>query len=866
MPVIKSDKKSVRICGDFRVTINPVSRLNRYPIPKIEDLFATLEKGKTFTKIDLSQAYQQLPLDEESKKLCVINTHKGLYRYTRLPFGVASAPGIFQKTMEQLLHGIPGVIVYIDDILISSQTEEDHLRTLEEVLKRLQRANLRAKKGKCSFLVPSVSYLGYKIDGEGLHPLPEKVKAIQDAPTPKNTAELKSYLGLLTYYSKFLPNLSTHLAPLYQLLRRTTKWRWSTAQERAFQKSKELLLSSRLLIHFDSNLPLVLACDASQYGIGAVLAHRLPDGSERPIGFASRTLNTAERNYSQLEKEGLACVFGVKRFYSYLFGHSFQLITDHKPLLGLLSECKATSPQASARIRRWSLYLSQFEYRFTFRRTTAHANADALSRLPLPAQPEIEQPPPEMVLLCQHLDNSPITAKHIQEETKRDPVLSTVEQYVLQGWPNSVSSQPALRPFFERKLELSVYQGCVLWGSRVVLPDKYHEHVLHQLHEGHPGVARMKNLARMYVWWPGISNSIETAVRQCVECQQQQSTPPVVPLHPWSWPTRPWSRLHLDYAGPFEGKMILVLIDAHSKWIEAIHTPHSTSSCVIEELREKFAQFGIPETIVTDNGTCFTSTEFETFLSDNGIRHLTTAPYHPASNGLAERAVQIVKKGLKKNKKGSFRTRLSRTLFSYRLTPQTTTSVSPAELLLNRRPRSKLDLLRPSLAERVERRQQLQKEHYDNRSKERVFSVGTKVWVCNVQRGNRWLPGTILSKRGSVTYLVELEIGRVRMCHADQMRVRTVQADTRSSYTPHTSTNTQSSNVPDPTPVQPSSEGDSPVVETNPETTTADTGPVNESPTEQSRVELPVVQPSTGTERRSSARSRRPVDRYEPQW
>ena len=280
VPVIKSDKKSIRICGDFRVTVNPVSRLNRYPIPKIEDLLATLKNGKVFLKIDLSQAYQQLPLDEESQKLCVINTHKGLYRYTRLPFGIASVPGIFQKTMERLLHGIPGVVVYIDDILISNPTEEEHLKSVEEVLERLQGANLHAKKPKCMFLVPSVSYLGYKIDGEGLHPLPEKVKAIQDAPTPQNSTELKSYLGLLTYYGKFLPNLSTHLAPLYQLLCHNTKWKWSGAQEKAFQKSKKLLVSSNLLIPFDSDLPLVLACDASQYGLGAVLAHRLPDGHE----------------------------------------------------------------------------------------------------------------------------------------------------------------------------------------------------------------------------------------------------------------------------------------------------------------------------------------------------------------------------------------------------------------------------------------------------------------------------------------------------------------------------------------------------------------------------------------------------------
>jgi len=169
-----------------------------------------------------------------------------------------------------------------------------------------------------------------------------------------------------------------------------------------FQKSKELLTSAKLLVHFDPTLPLVLACDASQYGIRTVLAHKLPDGSEQPIGYASRSLNAAKKNYSQLEKEGLACVFGVKHFFSYVFGHSFQLITDHKPLLGLLSEGKPASPQASARVR-WSLYLSMFEYHLIFRNMSAHANADALSRLPLPTQPALDLPPPEPVLLADHL-------------------------------------------------------------------------------------------------------------------------------------------------------------------------------------------------------------------------------------------------------------------------------------------------------------------------------------------------------------------------------------------------------------------------------------------------------------------------------
>ena len=321
--------------------------------------------------------------------------------------------------MEGLLQGIPCITVYIDNILITGETESDHLKSLEEVLKRLAKAGLRAKKNKCKFMAPSVTYLGHVIGAKGLHPLPDKVQAIQQAPTPKNVTELKSYLGLLTYYGKFLPNLSSRLAPLYELS--------AGALSGSGHMSKTSL---PLLVHFDPKLPLLLACDASDYGAGAVLAHRMPDGSEKPIGYASRTLNSAKRNYSQLEKEGLSCIFDIKRFYSYLFGHPFTLITDHKPLLGLLGGQKPTSPQASARIRHWSLYLSMFEYTLKFRNTLAHANADTLSRLPLPEKPTVSQTPPELVLLADHLANSPVTADQIRAATRKDPQLVPVVQFV----------------------------------------------------------------------------------------------------------------------------------------------------------------------------------------------------------------------------------------------------------------------------------------------------------------------------------------------------------------------------------------------------------------------------------------------------
>ena len=210
------------------------------------------------------------------------------------------------------------------------------------------------------------------------------MRAIQETPQPKSVQELNAYLGLLNYYSKFLPKLSQKLQPMYQLLKADQPWRWNEQESKAFQDSKRLLLSSQLLVHFDSSKELVFACDASQYGIGAVLAHRMPDNSEQPIGYVSRTLSKAEQNYSQIEKEGLVCIFGVKQFHSYLFGHHFYLITDHKPVLSLFSAKRAIPFQASARIQRWALILAMYEYTLQFKSTTQHSNADALSRLPLP--------------------------------------------------------------------------------------------------------------------------------------------------------------------------------------------------------------------------------------------------------------------------------------------------------------------------------------------------------------------------------------------------------------------------------------------------------------------------------------------------
>ena len=306
-----------------------------------------------------------------------------------------------------------------------------------------------------------------------------------------------------------------------------------------------------------------------------------------------------------------------------------------------------------------------------------------------------------------------------------------------------------------------------------IVPSPSRVPLLQELHGSHPGICHMKSLARMFMWWPGMDQGIEEMVRGCAECQINRPMPPQAPLQPWKWPTRPWARIHLDFAGPFLGQMFLILIDAHSKWIEVHPMTTITSMATIQKLRVTFAQLGVPETVVTDNGPSFVSEEFKLFLKKNGIAHVTSAPYHPSSNGLAERAVQIFKQGLKKLKEGTLAEKIARFLFQYRITPQSTTGVSPAELLMGRRLRSRLDLIRPNSAALVEAKQQHQKEAHDRTASIRTFSEGEAVYARNFSQGEKWIPGRILKRTGPLSFRIQLEQGQiVWRRHQDQIRKR----------------------------------------------------------------------------------------------
>jgi len=359
VPVPKKDGQ-FRICGDYKVSVNPVMEIEQYPLPKPQELFATLAGGWRFTKLDLTQAYLQLPLDEESRRYTTINTQRGLYQSVhtstvRHCFGTSSIS-------EDHGHHATGYsrchLLHIDDILISSSTDAEHLHALSEVFERLHKHGMRLKKPKCLFMQSSVEFLGHLIDVDGLHPTQEKLRAVLQAPAPRNSKELRSFLGLIHYYGSFIANLASLLHPLNRLLQHGCPWNWTPECERAFHEAKERLTSSQVLVHYDPLLPIRVAADASAYGLGAVLSHVQMDGSERPVAFASRVLTSSERNYAQ----ALALIFAVKKFHTYLYGRKFSLITDHQPLLSIFGPKKGIPPLAAARLQRSTILLSAYTY------------------------------------------------------------------------------------------------------------------------------------------------------------------------------------------------------------------------------------------------------------------------------------------------------------------------------------------------------------------------------------------------------------------------------------------------------------------------------------------------------------------------
>ena len=466
----------------------------------------------------------------------------------------------------------------------------------------------------------------------------------------------------------------------------------------------------------------------------------------------------AEKKYSQLEKEGLAIVFSVKKFHQYLAGKHFTIYSDHQPLKYLFNESKPVPVMAASRIQCWALLLGAYDYSIQHRPGSLMGNADALSRLPLPEQPAVVPTLGDVDLLMNQLSDAIVTAAQIATWTRKDPVLSRVRRMILHDWSKSTLDS-AFKPYSSCKDELSTVDGCV------VVPPPGRKMILEQLHDTHPGISKMKSLARSYIWWPGLDADIESKVQHCDVCQASRPAPPKAPLHPWEWPTQPRARIHLDHTGPFHGKLFLVLVDAHSKWMDVQIVNSTSSDATISKLRSIFAVHGLPEQIVTDNGSGFTSAEFDSFCKQNGIKHILTSPYHPLSNGLAERAVQTFKSAVVRME-GPMDVRLSRFLFRYCVTPQSTTGLSPSQILMGRRLRTRFDLLHPDVAIRIdEKNKPVQHEKGTHK-----FKIGDKLFAKNFHNGPQWIPVKVTKVLGPLTYHVMSDSGITWKRHVDHLR------------------------------------------------------------------------------------------------
>ena len=366
-----------------------------------------------------------------------------------------------------------------------------------------------------------------------------------------------------------------------------------------------------------------------------------------------------------------------------------------------------------------------------------------------------------------------LDARDVARLTSKDAALSKALRFVQSGnWP--LNGEDCVKALYSKRHELSQCAGVLLWGHRVVVPEAARRMVLQELHVGHPGIVRMKAAARAVVWWPGIDDDIERAVGSCRPCQESRSSPQRAELHMWPWPGRPWSRLHIDFAELTKGKYILVVVDSHSKWIEVEIMSSTASAPTVSKLRSLFARWGIPDMICTDNATTFTSSEFQEFLRGNGVAHRTIEPKHSRGNGLAERAVKEVKLAVQRGAQDGVATDLAlqRWLFQQRTIQHATTSVSPAELMIGWKPKSRLDLLYPDLEKVVLSKQVKQKSYADKSARPKEFHIGDSVYARNYAVGKMWLPATVLGVDGPVSYVVRLDDGRVWRRHSEQLRHR----------------------------------------------------------------------------------------------
>lgn len=750
---VKKDK-SLRICLD-PAELNKWILDESFLVPTFEELVIYLKGVKYFSVLDLKDGFWQIELDEESQKLCTFATPFGNYKFLRMPFGIKSGPKVFQKMNHANFGDIERVFTYMDDVLVTGKTKQEHDETLMNVLKRAREKNVKFNANKLKIGVNKVKYLGHVFSEDKIEPDEDRIEAIKQMGEPKTKKDLQKFLGVINYVRSFIPNLSELTAPLRELLKKNVIYNWQPRHTEAFNEIKNKIVNSPILVPFDTTKNIEIQCDASKSGLGCCL---LQDG--KPISFASRRLSEAEQNYSQIEKEFLSILFACKKFWFYAYGRTVLVVNDHKPLTSIIKKEIHKIPSPKLQLIRMKLLKFDIQLKHAPGKTI-HI-ADYLSRYSM--ETEIEEDEKDLADAVLSINASDEKTEEFRKETELDPTLRDLKEYCRSGWPNNKSKcSENTKFFYKMRNEIYLVDDILFVDERILVPITMRETILKQLHEAHFGVSKTKKRAKGTVYWPGIDNDIEKMISACHTCQINSSKNQKEPLIPHEIPDRPFEKLACDIF-EFSAKDYLVIVDYFSKWIELKQLNGKRAKDVNSTLLEVFSRNGIPRIIVADNMP-FNSYECGEFAKSLDFKFETSSPRYPRSNGLAERGVQICKNIMRKAKNLD---EIYLALLEYRSTPTKDLSHSPSQLIQNRILRTKI----PTRLENFEpknntnaqielkNKQQNTKRFHDRTAKSRNdFNLNDKVlvWV------GKWKIGIIIKIWHTPrSYVVKTDDGEYR--------------------------------------------------------------------------------------------------------
>lgn len=795
-PVVLVKKKdgTVRFCIDFR-RLNKITQKDVYPMPRIDDALDCLQGSNYFSSIDLRSGYWQVPMAESSKDKTAFATPDGLFEYNVMPFGLCNAPATFERMMDNVLRGLKWKVClrYLDDVVVFSQTFEEHLRRLDNILSALSKAGLQLNTKKCRFASRSIRVLGHIVSKEGIQPDPDKIRAVSHFPHPQSVKDVRSFLGLCSYFRRFVRGFACLAEPLYRLLNKNTTFSWSSECEQSFDKLKHLLTSDPILRHFDSSAPIELHTDASGFGLGAVLTQKKEGYTSYVVAYASRTLTKAERNYSTTEKEGLAIVWAIGKFRPYLYGRHFVVVTDHHALCWL-----ASLKDPSGRLGRWTLRLQEFDYTVRYKSGKKHGDADGLSRCPLPEES------PNTLFDEDPLCLQSLSLTNMARDQASDPRITQIINH-LNG------SQISMDRTFSRKVrhfclrDSLVYRRSYLpHGQRWLLyiPQHLRGEVLNSMHSdatcGHAGFAKTYTRISQRYFWPGLYRSVQRYVQACAECQRRKrpTQAPSGLLQPLPCPSRPFERVGIDLIGPLHtsssgNRWVVVAIDHLTRYAETSALPTATAEDVATFfLTNILLRHGAPHTLLSDRGRVFLSALVQGLLAACNTIHSTTTAYHPQTNGLTERLNRTLLDMLAMYTDAN-QTNWDKVLpfitFAYNTSIQATTNFSPFFLLFGREASVTLDTILPYRSDATENQtlsemasyaeecrqiarlrtinsQAEQKRRYDSRHQPNRFNPGDLVWLWIPQRqvglSEKLLykydgPYRVISQTSPVNYVIE---------------------------------------------------------------------------------------------------------------